>query len=388
MKKICILTTVHTLVDTRVFYKEALTLRDSGYDLIILGPSDQDDLQGIPIIKLKKYKSRVKRMLSLPSVLKKAIKLDADVYHLHDPELLPLGYYLQNIKHKTVIYDVHEYYGDAILSKNWIPKPLAKPISVFFNWLEKTISTKLWGIITVNEHMNAIFKKRNPNSIVVRNLPKQADFRPDFEKKQKQEKTIVYVGGLNKSRGLETIVKTMIEFSRLYPQCKLTCTIAGKIDRKGLPEELTTNLESEFKRGNIVYKQNIDYAKVPALLAGADIAWCPLYFNPNYEKAIPTKLIEYMASGLPVIASNFGYMKSIVSTYQSGLLVDEQSIEENVRAIKYLLDHEQEAKEMGRRGYFGFIRDLNWETEALPLLALYARVDDESVMEAERKIDW
>jgi hypothetical protein len=52
-------------------------------------------------------------------VYRKALKTDADIYHLHDPELMPLGLLLK-LQRKKVIYDVHENLPKQISIKHWI----------------------------------------------------------------------------------------------------------------------------------------------------------------------------------------------------------------------------------------------------------------------------
>ena len=109
-KKVCILTSVHTPFDTRIFHKQAKSLLKAGYDVTLIAQHDRDELVGgIRIIALPKPKNRLRRMLGTWRVCKLAFKQKAEIYHLHDPELLQIGL-LSKILGKKVIYDVYEEY--------------------------------------------------------------------------------------------------------------------------------------------------------------------------------------------------------------------------------------------------------------------------------------
>ena len=94
-KKVCILTSVHTPFDTRIFHKQAKSLLKAGYDVTLIAQHDKDELVGgIRMVALPKPKNRLWRMLGTWRVFKLALKQKAEIYHFHDPELLPWGWLL------------------------------------------------------------------------------------------------------------------------------------------------------------------------------------------------------------------------------------------------------------------------------------------------------
>ena len=84
-----------------------------------------------------------------------------------------------------------------------------------------------------------------------------------------------------------------------------------------------------------------------------------------------TKIFEEMMAGLPVICTDFVRWKEFVDQYHCGICVapdDEKAIND---AIRYLMDHPNEAEEMGRNGRRAIEQEFNWNVEEKKLLALY-----------------
>ena len=121
--KICHLSTVHLPFDTRVFHRECISLSKK-YEVYLVGNYCKDKIEsGINLIGIKPYSSRLKRILiNIPRVMWKGIAINARLYHIHDPELIPVGILLR-LMGKKVIYDIHENYSQVIKLKNWVPFP-------------------------------------------------------------------------------------------------------------------------------------------------------------------------------------------------------------------------------------------------------------------------
>ena len=125
-------------LDTRIFYKECMTLKKAGYEVVLIAPHDSDDyVNGIIIRAVPKPKNRIQRMLITSyQVLIKAIEEKAQIYHIHDPELLP-GVQILRILGYTVIYDMHENVPKDISTKSWIRPEFRILLSKIYRFLSE-----------------------------------------------------------------------------------------------------------------------------------------------------------------------------------------------------------------------------------------------------------
>src|SRR5439155_1824423 len=149
------LTSAHPPHDTRILHKECRALAEAGYDVTLVAPSARDEIVGdVRIVGVAPVGSRPARMTAGAwRVYRTARCLHADLYHLHDPELLPWGLALQIATGKPVIYDAHEYVGMDVSNKEWLPRAAAAPLGWLSDRVEKFIARRLSGVVTVNEHM-------------------------------------------------------------------------------------------------------------------------------------------------------------------------------------------------------------------------------------------
>jgi hypothetical protein len=115
----------------------------------------------------------------------------------------------------------------------------------------------------------------------------------------------------------------------------------------------------------------LDRKEVVRIMSVSMAGLVVLHPTPSYTKAEATKMFEYMAAGLPVIASHFPLWKEIVEENGCGICVDPQDPEAIAKAITWIADHPGEAEQMGRRGRDAVRTRYNWDRESKVLLAVY-----------------
>ena len=359
-KKVCILTSVHPPFDTRIFHKEARSLVKAGYDVSLIAQYDIDEIvDGIRILPLSKQKNRLERMTkTVWAAYRKALEIDADIYHFHDPELILIGLLL-NRRGKRVIYDVHEDVPRQNLSKAYIPALFRRPISLMIGALEAFSAKRFDGVVTATPFINRRFLELGANAINVNNYPIDSELYTAETQWEKKEKAACYIGGIAGIRGAFEMVEAI-----------------GKTGyRLILAGDFEPGLEDQLKRllgwRQVETLGFVDREGVRATMARSMAGMVLFYPEPNHIDAQPNKMFEYMSAGIPIIASNFPLWREIVEGAKCGICVDPLNPEEIADAEVYLFENPKEAEEMGKRGRIAVEEQYNWSMEEKKLLRLY-----------------
>jgi len=360
MISICHITTVHKRFDIRIFHKECKSLRKV-YDCINIIVADglgDETRDGIAIYDIGKPTNRKERFLKTTNLaLKKARKINANIYHIHDPELLRIANKLLASGAK-VIFDAHEDLPRQIASKPYIHKIFKKPIAMAVEMYENRITKKITGIITATPYIKSRFIKINKNTIDINNFPIEKEIIVN-DKSEKKEKKICYIGGITKIRGITQIIAAL-------EQTNLKLDLAGDLDAEF--ESKLKNIKG-WKQVNYLGFIDRDTAlKVKSSSIAGIVTFLPV---PNHINAQPNKIFEYMASGLPVIGSSFPLWKLIIEDNQCGICVNPENPNEIASAINALANNPELAKKMGENGKRLVNEKFNWNNEKEKLLHFY-----------------
>jgi glycosyltransferase involved in cell wall biosynthesis len=376
--KVCHLTSVHSPFDSRIFYKECKTLVEAGYKVTLIAQHDKNEVvSGVEIIALPKAKNRVHRMFGLTlKIFWLALKQKADLYHFHDPELMFIGVALKLFTGKRVIYDVHENVRKQILNKYWLPKWSRKIVSILYGWIEKLCLLFIDYIIIAEDSYIENYIKLN-NVKCVKNFPLLSYLKnQNCEANYSQEiieKSLIYLGCISKPRGVFELIKA-VKLLKDYGYSNVLLKLIGPVYPESLLLEVNELLSRYNISNNITIFGKIPHEKVYEILSESRVGLAILHPDPNYIESFPTKLFEYMATGLPVVVSNFPLWKEIINAHKCGICVDPLNPEEIAKAIRYLIEHPKLAKKMGENGRKAVLEKYNWEREGRKLLALYRRI--------------
>jgi glycosyltransferase involved in cell wall biosynthesis len=371
--KVVHLTSVHSPLDHRILHKECRSLARAGFDVTIIAPYTKDmEKDHVRIKSVEVQTSRIKRMTYTAwRLFREAHKMAADVYHFHDPELITVGLLLR-ASGKRVIYDIHEDVPREILAKHYIPLWGRQLVSWTVEGIETAACSRFSALVTTTPTIAQRFHSINRRTVIVRNYPYpeeiiHAQLDTNWDERRQ---SVVYVGGITGERGIHEMVSAMA----LLPQ-SLPATL-----------ELVGNQLPDFVEPEKLYKhpgwQRVEHhgileqPSVFRLLHHVRAGLAVLHPIPNFLESIPVKFFEYMAAGLPIIASDFPAWRKILDDTGCAIFVDPMNPREIAQAIEYVLTHPGEAEAMGRRGRDAVVQHFNWKTEASTLVSLYRAFGD------------
>ncbi|WP_149980569.1 glycosyltransferase family 4 protein [Pseudoalteromonas rhizosphaerae] len=366
--KVVHLTSAHPRFDTRIFVKMCTSLYSAGYDvsLVVADGKGSELKNGVAIIDVgAKRGGRFNRMTqTVLKVYKTALKLDADIYHMHDPELLLVALLLKR-KGKKVIFDAHEDLPIQILSKPYLSSRVAKVISKIAEIYERFLCKRIDAVIAATPFIRDKFLKINSTTVDINNFPKVEEFINIETANFTQRESCCYIGGITKVRGIYEIVDAM-DLSRARGDLLL----AGNFLEKQVRSDVV-GLSGWKKVDDLGWLNRED---IQSVLGRSFAGLVTLHPIENYKDALPVKMFEYMASGIPVIASNITLWEEIVVSEDCGICVNPYSSKEISDAMNYLASNLEVAKAMGARGREAVLKKYNWHVEEEKLFQLYSKL--------------
>ncbi len=363
MNTICHISTVHPWNDTRILYRECGYLVKSGFDVYLVITADGDRVvNGVKIRALKAVGSRLGRMLFMPyRAMRKALATGANVFHYHDPELLPIGFLLRWVYNKKVIFDVHEDIPGHLKSKEYLPKVLRGGISCLYKLCERIL---LCGqeIVVANESCVGNYPER---AVLVQNYPEMAGKSNTVKVGRPR---LVYVGAVEEIRGVF-----------IYLELAKRLKAAGKDVEMYIIGQYNTDLGekifsfiSENNLGDRVHiTGRVNWQEAMEIVAGASVGLCILKPEPNFISCLATKILEYMMAGVPVLCSDFAVWRKYVSDCQSGRMVDPLDDDEIFRVCCEMLEDPAGAEGFAVNGLRAVTDKYNWQVEYAKLLKCY-----------------
>lgn len=358
------ITSPHSRTDTRIFLKEVICLQQEGFDVsfIVADGLGNELRNGIKIYDVGSEPSRIRRLLNLPSrIFAKSLELDAKIYHLHDPELIPLGLKLKKLG-RIVIFDAHEDLPKQILSKPYLGRFSKYLLSTVSGIYEKWACRKFDAVVAATPHIRDKFISYGAKSIDVNNYPLMDELFIDDIDWSLKKNQVCYIGGLEFKRGIQQIVQAT---ELVTSNTKLV--IGGGFSDKNF--ELLMNSETGWKKTEFLGW--LDRVGVRDVLKTSIAGLVTLHPTVNYLDALPVKMFEYMAAGIPVIASDFPLWKTIIEDNNCGVCVDPLNPKAISEAIEYLITNPDVAEQMGQNGQQAVKEQFNWDFEKSKLIELY-----------------
>ena len=362
--RVCHITTVHPVDDHRILHKECRSLREAGYEVMLIAPAEEDVVvNGISVVALRGTpRNRLERMLHRArGAYRTALAVDADLYHFHDPEFLPFGVRLARAG-RRVVYDAHEDVPVQMRYKEWIPSRVRGRAARAFAAFEAACVSRLDAVVTPSHTALERLRRSQARTILLANYPRLDEIVP-APRWSDRERAACYVGGITRTRGAYELVTAMARVDGVLH-------MAGPF----LPPALRLELERDPGWARVRYAGRLGRGAIGGLLARAKVGVIPLHPIANYVDAYPVKLFEYLAAGLPIVATDVPRWRALLEAHDCGVSVPFGRPELLGAAIEELLDDDERSRAMGERARSAAERHYSWETQEAALTDLYGRL--------------
>ena len=292
----------------------------------------------------------------------------ADVWIAHDLDALPAALTARRRHGGRVLYDSHELFAERIAVS-----PAARP---FWRALERRLAPRADAVMTVGDGVADELERRYdiPRPAVLRNLP---EARPPDEAESPLRDALgldpaarvaLYLGGLQPGRGLELLVDASQQLPAGY-----VLVLMGP-GHPGYTTGLRERAERAAVADRVVLAPPVPTREVVRWAAGADVGLAVIQnVSLSYFLSLPNKLFEYVAAGLPVVASDFPDLRRVVEERGLGTVCRPDDPDAIARAVAWVLDDPERYARL-RAAAKAAATELTWERESRVLVELVDRL--------------
>ena len=369
-RRIAHVTTVHHPFDPRIFYKQLASLRDAGFDAHLIAPHEHDEqVQGISIHALPRPETRWHRLALQPQVFKRAWALDAALYQIHDPELLPLAFLLKRTIGARVVYDMHENYRSkgALLGRG-----LRALERWAFRWVDHVLLAEESYRSIVEDH--AV-----PHTYIANYFRPIGDEDPvDTVEISETPTRLLYTGTLSNSRGLRTMVELAAEIQRTgrLETVELVGVCHHEDQRARAEERIRAErLDDVIER--VGWDTYVPPSAMPPHYRRADVGLALFEPHTNYRRSLPTKFYEYLHYGLPLLCSDVPLWRRFVKQHACGAVVPPGEPGAVLDVLDAWQAHPERYRECAENARAA-APQYRWETMGERLVNLYRRLLNDS----------
>jgi glycosyltransferase involved in cell wall biosynthesis len=374
-RHICHVTTAHPWFDARIFERLCVGLRARGYRVTLVAPVDEPrEERGISIVPTG-LRGKFSRLVGVPGLLRRLAALDADIYHFHDPELLPWMALFCRLRPGTrVVYDVHEFYPESVVGSNYFGwRPISRLAGAVFNLVEPALGRRLDGVVGVTPPITRRFAGGRARVATVRNvLPLDVLTQALDPVELPSPRTLVLGGIMDRDRLMPELLAAIASLTPRWPDLALLGFGDYHWDPYG--REIDALVRGLGLESRVTFRPRVPWATLQAHLVGSVAGLVLLRDERRYHWSLPNRLFEFMAHGVPVVAMDYPLIGEVVREADCGLLLKEGSAAAIAAALDRLLADPAHAGAMGARGRDAVRTRHNWAVDLARVDALYAEL--------------
>lgn len=340
-RRALVVTVVHHPSDSRIRHREIPALLDAGWQVTYAAPFTAHDLplpapsSGLEAVDLPRARGRSR--LRAARAARSLLRTEGprhDVVLVHDPELLLAAAGL-DLPH--LVWDVHEDPAGALAVKGWMPAPLRAPVAALWRRFER-IAERRWTLLLAESAYAQRFARTHPvipNAVRIPSAVKPAGGA-----------RLVHVGNLTQARGSSSMVEAA-RIAHRESAGEITLDVVGPARDDASRLAMQQGVDAGFVRWHGFLPAEQALALLDGALAGLSL----LDDLPNYRSSMPTKVVEYLAHGLPAITTPLPLAVDLVEAGQAGIVVPFEDPAAAARAALDLWRDPSLAAHMGARGH-------------------------------------
>jgi len=360
----------HPWTDNRVHLRAAAAASEVGYRtaLIAVATDEQPDRDwSVPDPRTGVYVRRLRRrarsrrvLVSTVEAVAAALSSRARIVHLHDPELLWALPFLR-LAGRTVVYDAHEDLPAQVLGKEYLGAIARRVVTLLAHALV-LLGGRADAVIAATPAIAGRFPAER--TTIVRNFPVVGD-GVELARLTARPRRAVYLGALSRDRGLGVLTEVAMS-DELAPEWSIATagSIDGAVDRRAFDRATSA--------GRLEHSGVLAPEAARAMLTECRVGLVPLSPTPAYATSIPTKLFEYMAAGLAIIATDVPFWRELLDGVDCVTWVPPG----DPRAVSAALDaydaDDSLLERHGANGQAAVRTRFRWEAERHQLLAAYS----------------
>lgn len=349
---VVVCTVVHHPADARIYFRQIRALLDAGHTVTYIAPHEsypERKVASLTTVTIPRAVGR--RRLGALRAARAAMASHApgaDLLLVHDPELLLV--LPPRRKRPPTVWDVHEDTAAALTTKAWLPGFL-RPVAARGVIFAERLAERRLHLILAEHGYNARFKRTHP---VVPNTT----FVPETAAPASDPRRVVYVGHISPDRGSAE----MVALARLLAPHGISVELVGSADPQAR-EHIEAAGDLVHWHGFVPNEQALRLAE--GALAGLSL----LHDEANFVHSMPTKVVEYMARGIPVITTPLPLAVDLVRNAECGFVVGFGDAAAAADAVLKLDGDPGLRVTMGARGHEAAKRSLGWPADARAFVA-------------------
>jgi glycosyltransferase involved in cell wall biosynthesis len=256
------------------------------------------------------------------------------------------------------------------MDRRWIPRGLRLLARLAWDLRERTLLRRCAAVVAATDRVADRYRPLHRNVVTVANYPDLSDLEA-VPANVRDETTCVYAGTILPNRGLMEVMEALAILQKKGLDVKLSLAGNGSKDYLRV---LFDRAEQLGVSSRVSYAGVLSRQDALLLQSRAGIGLVPGLPVGNNLAAVPVKMVECMALGLPVVFSDFPSHQEVAGEYQAGTAVNPTSPAAIAGAIENLVSHPALAREMGERGRRAVHERFNWSSERAKLLGLYEKI--------------